>query len=283
MNLILKFIRFLKRGLNRLEDSISPRRDYELSGATGKSSAKTRTDLSKGQRLKVALCFSGQIRHLDKGFEYIKKNILDVNREQCDIDVFVHCWFDLGDIGKEYYAAGGALVKSPVSNTALMDIYKYYNPQKFLAEKQIRFEDKKYYANKPDQIIPWYSLSKNYSLKRAFGLKAEHEKQNNFTYDLVMSLRFDLAVHNPIIFKDFDPAVVSHSEGGFYKGEGVDVTHAIMGGKLADAYGSFFDYMDQYYNEGIRFCDEPMMHRHLDFKKLPFVRLASLNDYTLLR
>ncbi len=236
-----------------------------------------------GQRLKVALCFSGQIRNLDRGYQYIEKNVIKPNVTDCDIDVFMHLYFGQEEIGKTFVAANGTLVNSVVTPTALMDIYKYYNPQKILVEKPINFDEKNYRQRKPDAIIPLYSLRKNFSLKRSIELKREYEVQNDFVYDYVMTLRTDLGINSERLFKNFDPDAVSCSEGGFFEGKGVDVTHAVLGGKLADKYGEFFDYMDQYYNEGMQFCDEPMMHRHLDFHHIPFVRVAGMNDYTLLR
>lgn len=236
-----------------------------------------------GKKYRVALCFSGQIRNLDKGYEYIYKNVIQPNLEDCQLDVFMHIFFEQADIGKTFIAANGTHINAAVKPTAVSDIYKYYNPQKVLFEKPIDFDEKDYREHKPEVIVPLYSLRKNYSLKRAMELKAEHEVQNGFIYDYVMTLRTDLGINNPIVFKEFNPDIVSNSEYGVHEGYGIDPTHAVMGGKLADAYGTFFDHMDQYYREGIRFCDEPMFHRHLELRNIPFHRTPRMNDYTLLR
>lgn len=234
-------------------------------------------------RIKVAICFSGQIRSLDKGFEHINKYLLEPNRQTCNIDIFVHCWFDPSEVGKSFVAASGVLVKSPLKETSLEDIERYYKPKKLLAEKQIIFDEKDYNDRKPDLIVPFYSLSKNYSLKKSIELKKQYEAKNNFVYDLVMTLRFDLGINRPILFKNFNPEILTTSDQGVTKGEGVDVTHSIMGSKISDIYATFFDHMDEYYREGIRFCDEPMMHRHLDVNHIPFIRMPELSDYTFLR
>ena len=44
--------------------------------------------LRKVWRLKIALCFSGQPRSFEKGFEYYQKNLFD----HYDVDVFIHTW-----------------------------------------------------------------------------------------------------------------------------------------------------------------------------------------------
>ena len=38
--------------------------------------------------MKIALCFSGEARSFEKGYEYYKKNLLD----HYNVDVFIHSW-----------------------------------------------------------------------------------------------------------------------------------------------------------------------------------------------
>ena len=38
--------------------------------------------------MKIALCFSGQARAFEKGYEYYKSNLLD----RFDVDVYIHTW-----------------------------------------------------------------------------------------------------------------------------------------------------------------------------------------------
>ena len=38
--------------------------------------------------MKIALCFSGQARSFEKGYEYYKRNLLDIH----DVDVYIHSW-----------------------------------------------------------------------------------------------------------------------------------------------------------------------------------------------
>ncbi len=48
--------------------------------------------------MKVALCFSGQPRYIEKSFEQFDKNILSCN----DVDVFAHLWWDDSYKGKSF-------------------------------------------------------------------------------------------------------------------------------------------------------------------------------------
>jgi len=47
--------------------------------------------------IKIALCLSGQPRFFERGYEFIKKNIIDPND---NVDIFTHLWFDKSDVGK---------------------------------------------------------------------------------------------------------------------------------------------------------------------------------------
>ncbi len=38
--------------------------------------------------MKIALCFSGQARSFDKGYDFYKQNLLD----HYDVDVYIHSW-----------------------------------------------------------------------------------------------------------------------------------------------------------------------------------------------
>jgi hypothetical protein len=38
--------------------------------------------------MKIALCFSGQARAFEQGYEYYKRNLLD----HYDVDVYIHTW-----------------------------------------------------------------------------------------------------------------------------------------------------------------------------------------------
>ena len=53
--------------------------------------------------MKIALCFSGQPRNVEKGAGLIQKCFLDCDK----MDVFVHCWWSDDMIGKRFVNAWG--------------------------------------------------------------------------------------------------------------------------------------------------------------------------------
>lgn len=77
--------------------------------------------------MKIALCFSGQSRSFEKGYEYYKKNLLD----QHDVDVYIHGWeFENKENLIELYKPSVCMFeKSPT-----LDLSSYTNtpnPQKY--------------------------------------------------------------------------------------------------------------------------------------------------------
>ncbi len=139
---------------------------------------------------KVALCLSGKIgnvqgksgffdsdpRVLIKGHEHYKRHIIDKN----DVDVFIHCW------------------DRELEEKTL----ELYNPVKSVFEEQIYFDIPDYVkgekARKNNHYSRWYSN------KMANQYRREHEIENGFEYDFVMTTRFDLAFETDVIFDNFD-------------------------------------------------------------------------------
>lgn len=232
---------------------------------------------------KAAICFSGQLRNLESGYSYTKPNIIDSNTDDWDIDFFVHSWLDLQSFGKTYSAPSVEIASNPISNDVLYKLYEFYNPKKLMLEKQIKFDEKNYAQNKASLIIPQYSLSKCYSIEKSIGLKRKYEQENNFEYDLVMSLRTDLAHKSKVNFNDFDLSYVNTSTHGVWMGTGMDVTKSIMNSKNADLYATILDHVENYFNTGTLFCDEHFFHRHCDELKIPINRTPLLSDIEILR
>ena len=62
--------------------------------------------------MKIALCFSGQVRSFEKGYDYYKRNLLD----HYDVDVYIHGW------------------KMPNGEKALLQLF---NPKDYLFEDKL--------------------------------------------------------------------------------------------------------------------------------------------------
>tara|TARA_Y100000589_G_scaffold332133_1_gene389584 strand:+ start:5802 stop:6647 length:846 start_codon:yes stop_codon:yes gene_type:complete len=140
---------------------------------------------------KVALCLSGTIgsiggpsekgyksdvRILMKAYEHYKRHIIDKN----NVDIFIHCW----DKDLEF------------------DIKMLYKPVSYKIEKQIKFKFPRYVKGRGGRGQSHYS--RWYSNMIVNDLRRKYEQVNKFTYDYVMTTRFDLAFETDLIFSKFD-------------------------------------------------------------------------------
>ena len=130
--------------------------------------------------MKIAVCLSGQVRTAVENFPNIKNFLGDVYN---DCDFFMHCWndcsyktYNLSNIRKKPYKE---------SKTKFEKIYELYSPKKM----QIDNPDIEYGYNicKFMGIEPlWYSFLKSIQYKQ------QYELDNNFEYDYVIKLRYDV-------------------------------------------------------------------------------------------
>jgi hypothetical protein len=225
------------------------------------------------------------MRHVKATFEeFIEPNLIKPNQEAgWQIDTFVHTWFDQKEVGTKYMAASGIVASGDTPGDVIQHVYESYNPTKMLIEHQVDFDEKDYNNNKARLIIVKYSLSKCYSMHQTSLLKQQYEKEQGFKYDACVLLRFDLAFKAPVKLDAFDLTAYNCSKLGFTRGEGVDVTNAIMNSEVFDKTCTLYDTIDVPYKNGTQFCDERLMHRHLERLEVPIIRDAGLNRYFLKR
>lgn len=132
---------------------------------------------------KIALLFYGckPLECLKKAKPYVNKDLTIekwkenvIKSNSCD--VFIHCW-------------------SPDYEETCIENYK---PKKYIFENKKKFPSRKTkivdYGNTIDEI----NKSHLYSMKTVIELKNEYEKEENFTYDVVMIARMDIMWFNEI-------------------------------------------------------------------------------------
>jgi len=129
--------------------------------------------------MKVAVCLSGQPRSFEKGYEYLKKNIIDEH----DVDVFYHTW-DYDD-------------------TLKMEIEYLYRPKACMYEKPL---DEKYfletYPNPNPRFPPYITTSMYYSIFMGNHVFRKYCLTNNEKYDIVVKSRFDFAINRKFSFEE---------------------------------------------------------------------------------
>ena len=209
--------------------------------------------------MKIAICISGQPRNVEQGFEYIRPNLIEGN----DVDVFVHTWWNPEVVGTSYMRVGRE-VSAPVESDVITKIGQLYNPVSMLVQHQIMFDEKNYAERAYPSVIPFASLSHKYSLMRVHELRRECGR----TYDVVVRIRFDLALQTKILFKEYDLNTV-HIPNGWPHPVGTDDAFAFGNPANMDVFSNLFNCMEDLYERGIAFCDELLLNQHLIDHDIP--------------
>ncbi len=182
--------------------------------------------------MKIALCFSGQIRSFEKGYEYYKKNLLD----HYDVDVYIHSWL-------------------PVNP----DIVQLYKPKKVSFVSPILEDVNKKYTNTPNAAKhpPKNTYSMLYSMYMV-------SKMLSTKYEWVIKTRTDYALNTVIPFDTLDntklyiPNCRMTPERDFGNDQ-----FAFGSQKTMNDYMKTYLYIDEYYNAGNQFIGEDMMRANL--------------------
>jgi hypothetical protein len=145
--------------------------------------------------MKIAVCFSGQLRFVNEYSKYILEHLIKLY----DADIYAHLWYDESMLGKPFHHEHSDLYKEKVE-----DFIHIYNPKKIITEKQIDFDLSQFNMVSREyellhfsietikesihrQISQWYSVKKTYELI-----------ENPHQYDFIIRLRTDSYLTKPI-------------------------------------------------------------------------------------
>lgn len=180
--------------------------------------------------MRIALCLSGQPREVDKTYQFVKKNIIDANKEAGDeVDVFIHMNYDENNpyIEKSHLDNGNCNLPKDIEKYAL----HMYKPVKYLIEKPHTFRNPNL-KSPPDRIENYKKMNKHknftdeqhrehifkqllssyYSIHKCNELKQVYANDNNFVYDYVIRLRFDAYPRLPLVCRNYDPNFIYYEE-----------------------------------------------------------------------
>jgi hypothetical protein len=147
--------------------------------------------------MKIALCFSGQMRTGVQAEPNIKRYIGDL-LSVCD--VFVHTW----DCQSAPMQPNEMI---PVDQSVFADFYKLYNPISMTVEPYAvkQAPEDVWGGYRVDPLSGKKTVSMFESIYKANKLKREHEQNNNFVYDYVLRVRTDLLFrHDKTLEKDIN-------------------------------------------------------------------------------
>lgn len=130
---------------------------------------------------RTAICFSGELRTLDKTFHLLKNDIFDPFGYY---DVFYYGWTDDPQIKNIKY------------------LTKFENLKDLELEDRKFFQEGEIFVKRPKELDDvWQFIPRQlYLLKKVNELKQKHETENGFVYDCVVRVRPDLFIREGTLF-----------------------------------------------------------------------------------
>lgn len=183
--------------------------------------------------MKIALCFSGQARSFERGYDFYRKNLLD----HYDVDLYIHTWtFDKSQ-----------------------DLLNLYNPKNFLIEDQPETNANDLYTNTPNPV--------RHPPKNTYNMLLSMYKSSiliNGEYDWVIKSRTDYALNGIIPFNTLDrnKLYIPNCHMVPTRDFGND-QFAFSSQENMLKYMSTFCHLDEYYNAGTTMIGEHMMRANL--------------------
>lgn len=194
--------------------------------------------------MKKAISFSGQCRFVKEGLESLKRNLHDFE----NYDIFIHAW-------------DGALAKD-------CDLYK---------PKKIKIEPQK-------NVIPaivkecteahFIHFSMFYTMKESLNLKSEYEKENGFTYDLVIRTRFDISLESYLSPEHYNLEAGVYSPDVCANPSVISDWFNFSNSKTIDLYKIIYDNIISYHRQGVMITSgEELITHMLKTENIPINKL----------
>jgi hypothetical protein len=220
----------------------------------------------KIQNIKIALCFSGQIRTGVLTSNNIKNFIGDLIN-QCD--VFVHTWDIISQTSSDLNIAGVPFKEPELLFEEFLEIWK---PKKIVVEN---YEN---WVNQNLKIEPLF-----YSLMESNNFRKEYQKENNLDYHFIIKIRPDF-IYNPQYKLKDELEIILNSDYGnsIYT---MDFGNVISLNKFEDVFwiatSKVFDVAVNYYFERLETneCDwQTEMANYLTKNGVEYKRLYCGNE-----
>lgn len=255
--------------------------------------------------MRIALCFSGQPRGLEKSYSVIKDSIIG----DYDIDVFMHFWKGAAPVDPSDPNIDD--MKVTQDPEVFKKAVELYSPKLWLFENQPDFScnqyftetygqdwqqygvdfpinDLKLWVDYKDRLFNTYGdrphnmISQLTSWKQANQLKKTWEQVNGFKYDCVIRMRSDFVMDASIVYEkiDLDNLYVIGGQHDCQhhasKGDSFAINDwfGISSSEVMDYYAELIDHMPYYYyKDKIRCVVEVMLGWHIKKKNIPITKL----------
>ena len=249
--------------------------------------------------MRVAVCYSGFLRNIQKTFPNIMSKILKTH----DVDFFIHTW-DVDEYGEENLYAkdiiNPKLILIEEQKRFERNPYRFINcnttSDRYLKDLKLSGENKKFFEppsaennfkfDKELEVVkfghyssfPYNFLSQFYSFYKAIELKKIYEQNNGIEYDCVIRIRPDVYLYDDINLSSLDMSLLNVFQAPLHKGTRLTVNDhfACASSKLLDLYAECFLFLPTYYFVyGVDFIQEIVLGKHLEVNEVCLNKIST--------
>jgi hypothetical protein len=229
--------------------------------------------------MKVALCLSGQARFLETCYyESMKPNLID----DLNPDVFIHTWNTSTMVGQYFKSGGGEIMGDKIPSNLMETMVNLYQPKKYIIEPQKYFESDKWGSRLMPGIKSDHLYSMFYSINESNKLKKQYENENNFIYDWVIRIRFDMAIPSgPLNLNNLTNNHLWVATGCFDNRNGYLDSLGYSSSQIMDIYSDTFNYVDDIAdnNPDMGICGEYILRKHIDKNNISVIENGTHKAY----
>lgn len=157
--------------------------------------------------MKIAVCFFGHLRTFKECAPHIKNNLL--NRYDCDL--FMHTWSKYNHHSKTHHE--NKEIKGIVEKSTIIDTYGEF--KSIIIEEQVVQELGNVKVSTKNKRVSLYGTqvsmfglySVYHSMRNSFSLCQEYALKNNIQYDMVVMIRPDIVLLDPLDIKLYESCV----------------------------------------------------------------------------
>jgi hypothetical protein len=147
---------------------------------------------------KIAICFYGQPRKLEKGYVSLHKSFYEKYTNE-QIDTFVHTWYD--ENLQKYEASTHRFIDEnelKIDRQCIEKIKELYSPKRMIVEKPVSFDfsnliESRIYKNSNAHLLQnlQNTFSQLYSKYQIGKIFEDYCQEHSIQYDIIVCIRFD--------------------------------------------------------------------------------------------
>ncbi len=183
---------------------------------------------------------------------------------------------------KHFKSGGGGIMGDKIPSNLMETMVNLYQPKKYIIEPQKYFESDKWGSRLMLGIKSDHLCSMFYSIHESNKLKKQYEYENNFIYDWVIRIRFDMAIPSgPLNLNELDNNHLWVATGCFDNVNGYLDSLGYSSSQIMDIYSDTFNHIDYIIgnNPNMGICGEYVLRKHIDKNNISVMEIGNHKAY----